>query len=419
MERVSVPWDEWKVVRAVGKGSFGKVYEIQRSAYGFQESAAMKVLTVPQGEEEIECLRAEGLDEASITQTFHGYIGDIVREYRLMISLKNCPNIVHCDDYKVIRHEQGIGWSVFIKMELLTPLMKALDKVSTEEQILCLAKDLCYALVTCQKNNILHRDIKPQNIFLASDGCFKLGDFGIAKTIEHTTHATVGIGTYSYMAPEVLNGNAYGPQADIYSLGMVLYWLLNKKRLPFLPLPPENFTSSMAEEARRRRFRGEPLFPPADGSRNFKKIVLKACAFDPKDRYYSAQDMMDALTSLADHPALRIKKETENEEVTVFENSKWTDQFLVGETDAGFEEHVDFDDNEGHEYEEEKEDDEFEEDNEDGMDGEYSFRELMHSLSDVFFTKQFAIGAVIVVIAAVGLAMFLFLQLYRLIANLI
>lgn len=294
----ATPWEGWEIVRVIGKGAFGKVYEIHRNSYGFQERAAMKVLTIPQDEEQIESLRAEGLDEESITQTFHGYVGDIVREYRLMLGLKNCPNAVHVDDFKVIRHQQGIGWNVYIKMELLTPLMKTLDSASSESDILKLAKDLCNALVACQKQNILHRDIKPQNIFLSDDGNWKIGDFGISKSLDHTTHATVGVGTYSYMAPEVLLGSPYGPQADIYSLGMVLYWLLNRRRLPFLPLPPENYTASMAEEARRRRFRGEPLNAPADGSNGFKQVVLKACAFEPKLRYASAQEMLQDLIEL-------------------------------------------------------------------------------------------------------------------------
>ena len=95
----ATPWEGWEIVGEIGKGAFGKVYEIRRNSYGFQERAAMKLLTIPQDEGQIESLRAEGLDEESITQTFHGYVGDIVREYRLMLGLKNCSNAVHVDDF--------------------------------------------------------------------------------------------------------------------------------------------------------------------------------------------------------------------------------------------------------------------------------------------------------------------------------
>ena len=102
-------------------------------------------------------------------------------------------------------------------------------------------------------------------------------------------------GTYKYMAPEVYNNQPYGSAVDIYSLGLVLYWLLNDRRLPFLPPYPEKVKAGMEEEARNRRLAGEALPPPSHGSDKLKKIVLKACAYNPKERYHSAEEMLDAL----------------------------------------------------------------------------------------------------------------------------
>lgn len=293
-------WPGWETGPCIGKGGFGNVYEIHREGHGIYEKAALKVITIPQSEEEIDFLRGEGMDDESITTQFDGYVNDIIREYKMMIGLKNCPNIVHVDDYMTIRFEDGLGWNIFLKMELLTPMLKALDQVSTEQQIIRFAMDICNALIVCQKKSILHRDIKPQNIFLAEDGCWKLGDFGIARSANRTTRATVGVGTYNFMAPEVMNNKPYGPSADIYSLGLVLYWLLNKRRGPFLPLPPQNYTASMDEEAKRRRFSGERIPNPAIGSRELQRIVLKACAFEPAQRYTSAQAMYTDLKKLYD-----------------------------------------------------------------------------------------------------------------------
>ena len=318
----NINWPGWKTEGSIGRGGFGQVYKIRRNdEFGISEEAALKVIVVPQDSNELEYLISEGFDEESITKQFHGYVGDIVREYKLMIGLRNCPNIVHCDDCRVEKQENGIGWNVYIKMELLTPLMKVLDLVTTEDQIIRLGRDLCHALATCQKHNILHRDIKPQNIFLAADGNFKLGDFGISRTAERTTHATVGIGTYNYMAPEVISGEPYGPSADIYSLGMVLYWLLNERRLPFLPLPPETYTTGMAEEARKRRFRGEKINMPVNGSMDLKRIVLKACSFRPADRYSSAQEMMNELSALFEKKQ-EIKPEVPAEAVMEYSTGK-------------------------------------------------------------------------------------------------
>ena len=298
-----VQWPGWEIVRRIGSGSFGTVYEIKRDVYGDIEKAALKVISIPHSEDEVDYLRCSGLDDESITQTFHQHVGDIVREYNLMTRLRDNPNIVRCDDFREIQHDDGLGWDIYIKMELLTPLMKNLACVETEQQIIRLGMDICNALMECQKRNIIHRDIKPQNVFVSESGYFKLGDFGIARTMERTTHATAGIGTYSYMAPEIERNEPYGKTADIYSLGLLMYWLLNERRGPFVPLPPSVPNYIDEEQARKRRFLGEPIPAPKNGSDALKAIVLRACSFKPEARFRDAAEMFAALKNLQANPA--------------------------------------------------------------------------------------------------------------------
>ena len=290
-------WPGWNTVRLIGRGSFGSVYEIERDVFDHIEKAALKVITIPPSNSDIEELYSDGYDTQSITLRFESYLKDVVKEYSLMSGLKGHTNIVYCDDLRYIQHDDGIGWDVYIKMELLTPMTKLLGKEISEKMVLKLALDVCDALILCKKNNIVHRDIKPQNIFVSNDGDFKLGDFGIAKVAERTTSGTK-TGTYKYMAPEVYNNQPYGSAADIYSLGMVLYWLLNERRTPFLPLPPVIPSASEETEAINRRLRGELLPPPTHGSGALQRIVLKACAFDPASRYSSGAEMRRDLVNL-------------------------------------------------------------------------------------------------------------------------
>ena len=299
MEKFDIQWPGWEVTRLIGTGSFGSVYEIERNLYGNVEKAALKVIHIPQSRSDIEELYNDGFDDESITARFNGYLEDIIREYSMMASLKGNKNVVYCDDVRQIQHEDGIGWDIYIKMELLTPLVKTLGKEISEDQVIDIGIDMCSALVMCKEQNIVHRDIKPQNIFVSKDGVYKLGDFGIAKTAERTTSGTK-TGTYKYMAPEVYKSMPYGAAADQYSLGMVLYWLLNERRTPFLPLPSKvkATTVTMEDEARKRRFDGEQIPPPAHGSNQLQAIVLKACAYDPKDRFASASEMLDALRAV-------------------------------------------------------------------------------------------------------------------------
>ena len=291
-------WPGWETVRLIGRGSFGAVYEIERDVLGEKERAALKVISIPQSDSDIIEMYSDGYDDESITSTFNEYLKSIVSEYSLMRKLNGSSNVVNCDDVRYVQHDDGLGWDIFIKMELLKPLTAVLPAKVSEEQIIKIAKDICRALVQCKQFGIVHRDIKPQNIFVSPLGDYKLGDFGIAKTVEKTSGGTK-IGTYKYMAPEVYNNQPYGAGADIYSLGLVLYWLLNERRMPFLPLPPEKLCAGLEEQARLRRFNGERIPAPAHGSEELKKIVLKACAYNPEDRYQTATEMQRALSELS------------------------------------------------------------------------------------------------------------------------
>ncbi len=297
-DTVNICWPGWETVKLIGRGSFGVVYEIQRSVGNWIEKAALKIISIPQNNSDIEELYSDGYDEESITSTFKSYLQSILEEYSLMKKMSGCANIVHCDDVRYIPHDDGIGWDVLIKMELLTPLTKTLSDNIAEETVVKLAKDMCLALEECKKYNIIHRDIKPQNIFVSETGDYKLGDFGIAKTVEKTMGGTK-IGTYKYMAPEVYKSQPYGSAADIYSLGLVLYWMLNERRMPFMPLDSHKMTVGMDEEARQRRLSGEIIPPPAHGREELKKIVLKACSYNPTDRYKNPSEMRIALENLS------------------------------------------------------------------------------------------------------------------------
>lgn len=298
MERqIKSPWSEWEVNRLIGRGSFGTVYEIQRDVFGDIDKAALKVISIPQNASDIDEMYSDGYDDESITSTFQSHLKSIVAEYSLMRKMNGCANIVNCDDVRYVQHDDGIGWDIFIKMELLTPLTKSLPPDISEETVIKIAQDMCTALEICKEYSVVHRDIKPQNIFVSNHGNYKLGDFGIAKTVEKTMGGTK-IGTYKYMAPEVYNNQPYGAGADIYSLGLVLYWLLNERRMPFLPLPPAKLSVGMEETARQRRFSGETLPVPKNGSKVLKAIVLKACAFDPEARYQSAGELLADLSAL-------------------------------------------------------------------------------------------------------------------------
>lgn len=305
----------WHIVREIGEGSFGKVFEIEREDFGYTYKSALKAVTIPQTKSEVKSLTEE-MDNASITRYFRGFVEEMVQEFNMMSKLKGHSNIVSYEDHVVVTHNEDIGWDILIRMELLTPLAEYVNGESLpRSEVIKLGIDMCKALEACRKHQIIHRDIKPENIFVSELGNFKLGDFGIAKTVEKTTGGLSRKGTYSYMAPEIYKGESYGPSVDIYSLGLVLYRYLNNNRVPFLPEYPEVIKHSDREEAMVRRIKGERIPAPANADKALANIILKACAYDPKDRYASPTEMRIALESLDEETAVSapvLKNETTN-----------------------------------------------------------------------------------------------------------
>ena len=298
-ENIRLPWPGWKIVKYLGGGAYGKVYEIERDLIGIREKSALKIISRPKEASELEMDYQNGYDQESIAAKYTEILQDYIKEYKLMKELQGQSNIVSCDDFAIEENPDGIGGKIYIRMELLTPLQKVTkESLLSEEEVIRLGKDICKALILCESRNIIHRDIKPDNVMISKFGDFKLGDFGVSKVMGHTTAGTM-TGTEGYIAPEVLHMEKYGKEVDIYSLGIVMYWLLNNRRMPFIGAD-EKLTPSKVSEASLRRYHGDKIPAPKNGSARLKQIVLKACEYYPKDRFLTAQEMYDALIELKD-----------------------------------------------------------------------------------------------------------------------
>lgn len=292
-------WGNWEITKFIGEGSFGQVYQIEKEEFDYTYKAALKTISIPKSQDEVVAVLNEFGDERSVTDYYHEIVGDIVKEIVLMSKLKGNTNIVSYEDHAVIPNKDQIGWNIYIRMELLTPLFQyTKEHPLSVRDVIQLGIDMCKAIEICQKYNIIHRDIKPENIFVSDMGNYKLGDFGISRQMEKTALEFSKKGTYSYMAPEVYKGKKYNSTVDIYSLGIVLYRFLNNNRLPFLPPYPQKIRYSDRNKALIMRTSGEEIPKPCNAEGRLAEIVLKACAYDPKERYESARDMRKALESI-------------------------------------------------------------------------------------------------------------------------
>ena len=291
LEKLKRIWPDWEIVEKIGEGSFGEVYKAVRHDLAGTTYAAIKTICIPKDEEEVEELKAEGLTLDQSYSYFKQVVKDYTHEIKLMDSVKGYTNIVSIDDYKIVESDDQMLWYIFIRMELLTPLMKkaAIDGIR-EEEIIRAGIDLCTALDVCRQKNIVHRDIKPQNIFVNDEGNYKLGDFGVARSLNRAATSLSRKGAPNYMAPELYKSSLReinindAAKVDIYSLGLVLFWMGNRSKLPFLPMDKQIATPEDRENAFIRRISGEMIPGPVGVSQELQRIILKACAYDPADR---------------------------------------------------------------------------------------------------------------------------------------
>ena len=287
-------WREWTATEFLGAGSYGEVY---KAVTEDSRVCAVKVIEIPKTREEADSLRREYGDEESVKSFYTNLVEEYEREIRLLNTLKDAENIVKVYDH--FKEPNGVGWKLYIRMEYLQSFTEYCDLHEvTEEMVIRFAIDICKALEQCEKLGIVHRDLKPENLLVDDAGTLKLADFGLARTMEASRGSYSIKGTFSYMAPEIYLGRKYDHQVDIYSMGLILYRLLNKNREPFLPLDKKLIYYRDKELALSKRMDGEKLPAPAEASDDTAAIILKACAYRTEDRYATARAMKEDLLKL-------------------------------------------------------------------------------------------------------------------------
>ena len=198
----------WRKLKEIGKGSFGLVYLVQRSG-GDGKTFVMKEVNL-RGLPRTEMIAAQN-------------------EVAVMKKLKH-PNIVGIEEALVVEDVLCIimEWAEGKDLGALVEQRRRENRPFSEQEILRIFWQLTSALAHCHHDHhMLHRDLKPQNVFLSKNGDVKLGDFGLAKIIEATCALVkTQCGTPIYMSPELCMGQDYNRGADVYALGCILYELM-------------------------------------------------------------------------------------------------------------------------------------------------------------------------------------------------
>lgn len=291
MKEIQEVWSGWKTESLIGSGGFGKVYKAKKDLLGEETYSAIKVIQIPNDPAEVSDMQSSGMDEKSIREYYKASVVQLTNEIKLMERMKSASHVVAIEDYEVVETPENLGWSIYIRMELLTNLNTYIqEKGMSVQDVIKMGIDVLTGLEFCHQQNLIHRDIKPANIFVSDFGEYKIGDFGISREIERTSVTLSQKGTKTYMAPEIVRMEPYDHLVDIYALGLTLYEIANNGRMPFLPPFPEPYFPMDREKAILKRLSGQE-FPDIEGAGRLNDVIRKACAYDPKDRYQSAAEM--------------------------------------------------------------------------------------------------------------------------------
>lgn len=296
----------YRVVEKIGSGGFGNVYRVERNNIVGNTTRALKVITLPGENEYIEILNSMGGDREKTNSYFKKELDRVLNEIRVfsLISEKDNHNIVSYYESDVEQTGE-FRYNIYILMEMLTPLTKWLQENNlTVGEGLKIGIDISSGLSICHENNIIHRDIKLSNIFVSKDGTFKLGDFGVSKRMNDTTMAGTLKGTPNYIAPEIYIGQEkYNSSVDNYSLGILLYYLFNKKRFPYYPDFPYEYSTEDEDRAFYKRMKYEELSNPVCAPKTVARIIKKAIS-KPDERYRKTEqfleDLMEAKNNLTE-----------------------------------------------------------------------------------------------------------------------
>ena len=206
---ISINSHVYKKIKKLGKGGYGKVYQVLDEKEN-KNYAIKRIPIVDLNEEEKDFVKNEAKILSSINDEH------IVKYY------DSCED----DKYFNILMEYCEG------SELKKFILDYKDKNEfiKEEIIYNIALDLCLGIKVIHENSLIHRDLKPENIFIDNNCKIKIGDFGVSKKLgTNQKFAITSVGTDFYMAPEILKGEEYNNEVDIWSYGCIIYELITLK----------------------------------------------------------------------------------------------------------------------------------------------------------------------------------------------
>ena len=274
--------NRYRVTARIGHGGMAEVYEghdIMR-----KRTVAIKVIRADVMNNPVNLIRFT--NEATIAASL------------------NHPNIVKVYNHGTIDGVPYIA-NEYIKGQNLKEVLDFRSSLPLNEAIDYMTQ-LASALSYAHQHGIVHRDVKPDNLYAMGDGTIKLGDFGIAQTdatAQLTSKDTEIVGSVHYLAPEITSGKPATAQSDIYSAGVTFFELITG-HVPYI----KNSAVDIAVAHVKEKFPSPKKYLP-NCPKEVERIIFKCVKKNPRERYASADELYNDLMTLKNNPkALKEKK---------------------------------------------------------------------------------------------------------------
>ena len=275
--------------QSISERSGAVCYAAMNTATG--EKFILKHISIPESQVQVEALILTGscADEAAAKVYYTSVAGDLKEELAALSKAAEGKGFVAYNGYQIAEKDNGVGFDAYLLGTYRRSLgAYARKNAFTHLQAVNLAMDLCAALASCREAGYLYIDLKPENVFLTGEQ-YAIGDIGFLPLDSLTYAAFPDKYVSPYTAPEVRDlFSSVNTAVDTYALGMILYEIYNGGRLPF-----EDETDP--EAALARRLKDEPIPAPVYADYEMAEIILKAIAFDPKERWKTPEEMGQAI----------------------------------------------------------------------------------------------------------------------------
>ncbi len=294
---------QWYTDKQLGNGTDGKVFSIYKENYdGSRDTSVLKIIRLGENRNERKIITALNDISAEDDDYYEKVIKNITDNIETIRKSDAGKSFVKYEDVELRNASDGKGKLILIKLENCKSLADLLKEFSfTLDETLRLGINICKALVKCRSFGYIYPNLKPENILFDADGRCKLGDFGTFSLLEPAKYSVAFKRTEYFMAPEYIRSGNINCTADTYSLGLVLYMLTNRGRLPFSEPYPQKETVSGLNSSVEKRLAGEMPEKPVFASEELWSIICKACNPNPNNRYFTPDQMLSDLKNALDN----------------------------------------------------------------------------------------------------------------------